>query len=208
MVGPTGSGKTTIINLLMRFYDINSGEITIDGRNIRDYKISELRKKIGIVLQDTFLFSGTIMENIRYGRLEATDEEVIAAAKMASAHGYIKHLPMQYHTPITSGGSNLSQGQRQLLAIARAILADSDILILDEATSSIDTRTEIEIQKGLNRLTEGRTSFVIAHRLKTIENADRILVIDQGEIIESGTHQELLQKKSFYYSLYDRQFSR
>ena len=208
LVGPTGSGKTTIINLLMRFYDINSGEITIDGGNIRDYKISELRKKIGIVLQDTFLFSGTIMENIRYGRLEAADEEVIAAAKMASAHGYIKHLPMQYHTPITSGGSNLSQGQRQLLAIARAILADSDILILDEATSSIDTRTEIEIQKGLNRLTEGRTSFVIAHRLKTIENADRILVIDQGEIIESGTHQELLQKKSFYYSLYDRQFSR
>ena len=208
LVGPTGSGKTTIINLLMRFYDVNSGEITIDGGNIRDYKISELRKKIGIVLQDTFLFSGTIMENIRYGRLEATDEEVIAAAKMASAHGYIKHLPMQYHTPITSGGSNLSQGQRQLLAIARAILADSDILILDEATSSIDTRTEIEIQKGLNRLTEGRTSFVIAHRLKTIENADRILVIDQGEIIESGTHQELLQKKSFYYSLYDRQFSR
>ena len=208
LVGPTGSGKTTIINLLMRFYDVNSGEITIDGRNIRDYKISELRKKIGIVLQDTFLFSGTIMENIRYGRLEAADEEVIAAAKMASAHGYIKHLPMQYHTPITSGGSNLSQGQRQLLAIARAILADSDILILDEATSSIDTRTEIEIQKGLNRLTEGRTSFVIAHRLKTIENADRILVIDQGEIIESGTHQELLQKKSFYYSLYDRQFSR
>ncbi len=208
LVGPTGSGKTTIINLLMRFYDVNSGEITIDGGNIRDYKISELRKKIGIVLQDTFLFSGTIMENIRYGRLEAADEEVIAAAKMASAHGYIKHLPMQYHTPITSGGSNLSQGQRQLLAIARAILADSDILILDEATSSIDTRTEIEIQKGLNRLTEGRTSFVIAHRLKTIENADRILVIDQGEIIESGTHQELLQKKSFYYSLYDRQFSR
>ena len=175
----------------------------------RDYKISELRKKIGIVLQDTFLFSGTIMENIRYGRLEATDEEVIAAAKMASAHGYIKHLPMTIsYILLLSGGSNLSQGQRQLLAIARAILADSDILILDEATSSIDTRTEIEIQKGLNRLTEGRTSFVIAHRLKTIENADRILVIDQGEIIESGTHQELLQKKGFYYSLYDRQFSR
>jgi ATP-binding cassette, subfamily B, multidrug efflux pump len=207
LVGPTGSGKTTIINLLMRFYDSDSGEITIDGENIKDYKISELRKKIGIVLQDTFLFSGTIMENIRYGRLEATDEEVIAAAKMASAHGYIKHLPKQYETRITSGGSNLSQGQRQLLAIARAILADSDILILDEATSSIDTRTEIEIQKGLNRLTEGRTSFVIAHRLKTIENADRILVIDRGEIIESGTHKELLQKKGFYYELYERQFN-
>ncbi|MFJ5624631.1 ABC transporter ATP-binding protein [Peribacillus loiseleuriae] len=207
LVGPTGSGKTTIINLLMRFYDINSGEIKIDGQDIRDYKISKLRKKIGIVLQDTFLFSGTIMENIRYGRLEATDDEVIAAAKMASAHGYIKHLPKKYHTSITSGGSNISQGQRQLLAIARAILADSDILILDEATSSIDTRTEIEIQEGLNRLTEGRTSFVIAHRLKTIENADRILVIHHGKIIESGTHQELLQKKGFYFDMYDSQFN-
>ncbi len=207
LVGPTGSGKTTIINLLMRFYDVTAGEIRVDGHDIRDYQLSGLRKKIGVVLQDTFLFSGTIMENIRYGRLEATDEEVVAAAKMASAHRYIKHLPEGYHTKLTSGGSNLSQGQRQLLAIARAILADSDILILDEATSSIDTNTEIEIQKGINRLTEGRTSFVIAHRLKTIENADRIFVIHQGEIIESGTHQELLQNKGFYFEMYDSQFT-
>ncbi|MGG3891193.1 ABC transporter ATP-binding protein [Metabacillus fastidiosus] len=206
LVGPTGSGKTTIINLLMRFYDVTAGEIKVDGRDIRDYEISGLRKKIGVVLQDTFLFSGTIMENIRYGHLEATDEDIVAAAKMASAHHYIKHLPEGYHTRITSGGSNLSQGQRQLLAIARAILANSDILILDEATSSIDTNTEIEIQKGINQLTEGRTSFVIAHRLKTIENADRILVINQGEIIESGTHQELLQKKGFYFNMYESQF--
>lgn len=207
LVGPTGSGKTTIINLLMRFYDVTAGELKVDGCDIRDYQLSGLRKKIGVVLQDTFLFSGTIMENIRYGRLEATDEEVIAAAKMASAHQYIKHLPDGYQTRITSGGANLSQGQRQLLAIARAILADSDILILDEATSSIDTSTEIEIQKGLNRLTEGRTSFVIAHRLKTIENADLILVIHLGEIIESGTHEELLQKKGFYFEMYHSQFA-
>jgi len=206
LVGPTGSGKTTIINLLMRFYDVTAGEIKIDGRDIRDYQLSELRKKIGVVLQDTFLFTGTIMENIRYGRLEATDEEVIAAAKLASAHQYIKHLPESYNTTLVSGGYNLSEGQRQLLAIARAILADSDILILDEATSSIDTSTELEIQKGINRLTAGRTSFVIAHRLKTIENADRILVIYQGEIIESGTHQELLQRKGVYYDMYESQF--
>lgn len=207
LVGPTGSGKTTIINLLMRFYDVKAGKIKIDGRNMTDYKISDMRKKIGIVLQDTFLFSGTIMENIRYGRLEATDEEVIEAAKMASAHNFIKHLPSGYQTTITSGGSNLSQGQRQLLAIARAILADTDILILDEATSSIDTRTEIEIQRGLNHLMEGRTSFVIAHRLKTIENADQILVIKNGEMIEKGTHEELLQRKGFYYNMYENQFS-
>ncbi|WP_082355310.1 ABC transporter ATP-binding protein [Bacillus sp. FJAT-22090] len=208
LVGPTGSGKTTVINLLMRFYDINSGEIKIDGRKIQDYKISSLREKIGIVLQDTFLFSGTIMENIRYGRLEATDEEVVNAAKLASAHGFIKHLPDQYKTEITSGGSSLSQGQRQLLSIARAILADSDILILDEATSSIDTRTEIAIQQGLSRLSEGRTSFVIAHRLKTIENADQILVIHEGELIEYGTHEALLQKKGFYNELYESQLNR
>ncbi len=207
LVGPTGSGKTTMINLLMRFYDVAAGELKVDGRDIRDYQISGLRKKIGVVLQDTFLFSGTIMENIRYGRLDATDEEVMAAAKTASAHQYIKYLPEGYHTVITSGGANLSQGQRQLLAIARAILANSDILILDEATSSIDTNTEIEIQKGMNRLMEGLTSFIIAHRLKTIENADRILVIHQGEIIESGTHQELLQKKGFYFNMYESQFN-
>lgn len=191
----------------MRFYDIDSGSIQIDGVNIQNYKISQLREKIGIVLQDTFLFSGTIMENIRYGRLNASEEEVVAAAKMASAHSFIKHLPDQYETIITSGGSSLSQGQRQLLAIARVILADSDILILDEATSSIDTKTEIEIQRGLNRLSEGRTSFVIAHRLKTIENADRILVIHHGTLIESGTHEQLLQKKGFYYDLYESQFN-
>ncbi|WP_066399538.1 ABC transporter ATP-binding protein [Cytobacillus eiseniae] len=207
LVGPTGSGKTTIINLLMRFYDVTAGELKVDGQDIRDYQLSSLRKKIGVVLQDTFLFTGTIMENIRYGRLEATDAEVVEAAKMASAHQYIKHLPEGYHTQITSGGSNLSQGQRQLLAIARAILADSDILIFDEATSSIDTNTEIEIQKGITRLTAGQTSFIIAHRLKTIENADRILVINQGEVIESGTHEELMQKKGFYFDMYDSQFN-
>ncbi|MBY0148093.1 ABC transporter ATP-binding protein [Neobacillus niacini] len=208
LVGPTGSGKTTIINLLMRFYDVTEGVIKLDGLDIRDYQISGLRKKVGVVLQDTFLFSGSIMENIRYGRLEATDEEVITAAKMASAHQYIKHLPKGYQTSITSGGYNLSQGQRQLLAIARAILANSDILILDEATSSIDTTTEIEIQKGINALTQGRTSFIIAHRLKTIENADRILVIHQGEIIETGTHQELLKNKGFYFNMYESQFKK
>ena len=207
LVGPTGSGKTTIINLLMRFYDIDSGEIMIDGRRIKDYELNQMRERIGIVLQDTYLFSGTIMENIRYGRLEATDEEVVSAAKMASAHGFIKHLPEQYKTHIMSGGSSLSQGQRQLIAIARAILADSDILILDEATSSVDTKTEIEIQRGLNQLLQGRTSFVIAHRLKTIESADRILVIRHGKLIESGTHEELLEKKGFYCELYESQFA-
>ena len=207
IVGPTGSGKTTIINLLMRFYELDSGNITIDGRSIRDYKISKLREKIGIVLQDTFLFSGSILENIRYGRLEASDEEVIEAAKLASAHRFIKHLPDSYNAQITGNGSNLSQGQRQLLAIARAILADSDILILDEATSSIDTKTEIDIQQGLNRLAQGRTSFVIAHRLKTVENADRILVIQDGDLIEVGTHKELLKQKGFYSELYESQFN-
>lgn len=206
IVGPTGSGKTTLINLLTRFYDIDSGEIKIDGHNIKDYKIQDLRKNIGIVLQDTVLFTDTIMENIRYGRLDATDEEVIKAAKLASAHRFIKYLPQKYQTKITSGGSNLSQGQKQLIAIARAILADASILILDEATSSIDTKTEIEIQKGLTNLMKGRTSFVIAHRLKTIENADHILVIQDGEIIEEGSHQQLINKKGYYYHSYQNQF--
>ena len=206
LVGPTGSGKTTIINLLMRFYDVTSGEIKIDGRNLKDYKVRDLRKRMGIVLQDTYLFSGDIMENIRYGRLGASDEEVITAAKMASAHQFIKHLPNGYETQITSGGENLSQGQRQLLAISRVILADTDLLILDEATSSIDTRTEIQIQRGLNQLTKGRTSFVIAHRLKTIENADKILVIRQGQLLEIGTHKELLANKGFYNNMYESQF--
>ena len=206
LVGPTGSGKTTMINLLSRFYDRSSGELLIDGQSIERYKIADLRKRIGIVLQETYLFSGTIMENIRYGRLEASDEEVIKAAKVAAAHKFIKHLPDQYETNITSGGTNLSQGQRQLLAIARAILADSDILILDEATSSIDTRTEIAIQEGLKNLTKGKTTFIIAHRLKTIEKADRIYVIDHGQIKESGTHEELIASKGFYYQLYSQQF--
>lgn len=206
LVGPTGSGKTTIINLLSRFYDVDSGEIMIDGKNIKDYQLSSLRSKIGIVLQDTYLFSGTIMENIRYGRLDATEDEIIEAAKMASAHRFIKHLPAQYETKLESGGTNLSQGQKQLIAIARAILADSDILILDEATSNIDTRTEIEIQKGLSTLTKGKTSFIIAHRLKTIENADIILVIRDGEIIEKGNHRDLMEQRGFYYEMYTYQF--
>lgn len=206
IVGPTGSGKTTLINLLTRFYEVDSGVVKIDGRNIKDYRVRDLRKSIGIVLQDTFLFAGSIMDNIRYGRLDATDEEVIQAAKTASAHRFIKHLPDKYETIISSGGGNLSQGQKQLLAIARAILADASILILDEATSSIDTKTEVEIQTGLVNLMRGRTSFVIAHRLKTIEKADIILVVLDGEIIERGTHQELLEKKGFYYESYKNQF--
>ena len=206
LVGPTGSGKTTIINLLSRFYDIDSGSITLDGLDIGKYRVNDLRKHIGVVLQETYLFSGTIMENIRYGRLDATDDEVIQAAKVASAHQFIKHMPGQYETAIRSGGTNLSQGQRQLIAIARAILADSGILILDEATSSIDTRTEVAIQRGLHNLTRNRTTFVIAHRLKTIEQADRIYVIEHGEIIEEGTHQELLDKKGFYHRLFMSQF--
>ncbi|MGG0719192.1 ABC transporter ATP-binding protein [Robertmurraya massiliosenegalensis] len=206
IVGPTGSGKTTIINLLARFYDVDAGSVMIDGRNIKEYRLKDLRRNIGLVLQDTFLFSGTIMENIRYGNLRATDEEVIRAAKTASAHRFIKHLPKKYGTLLSSGGNNLSQGQKQLIAIARAILADSSILILDEATSSIDTKTEIEIQTGLVNLMKGRTSFVIAHRLKTIENADVILVIQNGEIIERGTHDELLSQQGFYYESYCNQF--
>ncbi|MEB3053220.1 ABC transporter ATP-binding protein [Bacillus pseudomycoides] len=206
LVGPTGSGKTTVINLLTRFYDIHKGQTKIDGKDIKDYDISSLRSKIGVVLRDTYLFAGTIMDNIRYGRLDASNEEVIAAAKAASAHFFIKHLPNQYETEIASEGSNLSQGQKQLLAIARAILADADILVLDEATSNIDTRTELQIQSGLNNLMKGRTSFVIAHRLKTIEKADQILVIQDGEIIERGNHESLIESQGFYYGLYTSQF--
>ncbi|AEA16013.1 MULTISPECIES: ABC transporter ATP-binding protein [Bacillus] len=206
LVGPTGSGKTTIINLLTRFYDIQQGQIHIDGKDIKDYDINSLRSKIGVVLQDTYLFAGSIMDNIRYGRLDASDEEVITAAKAASAHSFIKHLPNQYETEIASEGSNLSQGQKQLLAIARAILADADILILDEATSNIDTRTELQIQAGLNNLMRGRTSFVIAHRLKTIEKADQILVIKDGEILERGHHESLMEDRGFYFDLYTSQF--
>lgn len=201
LVGPTGSGKTTIINLLTRFYDVDQGEILIDGHHIEHYKMSTIRQRVGVVLQDTYLFSGTIRENIRFGKLDATDEEVVDAAKIANAHHFIKYLPTQYDTPVQAGGTNLSQGQRQLIAIARAILENADILILDEATSSVDTQTEVDIQKGLQHLMQGRTSFIIAHRLKTIENADQILVIQQGEIIEQGNHQELMEQQGMYRQL-------
>jgi ATP-binding cassette subfamily B multidrug efflux pump len=206
LVGPTGAGKTTLVNLLTRFYDIDSGQIAVDGNDIRQLKKADLRRKLGIVLQDTFLFSDTVMENIRYGRLGATDEEVIAAAKLANADQFIHRLPQGYQTELSERGSNLSQGQRQLLAIARAILANPGILILDEATSSVDTRTEKNIQEAMLRLMEGRTSFVIAHRLSTIREADNILVINDGEIIERGSHQELLAQRGFYHNLYMSQF--
>jgi ATP-binding cassette subfamily B protein len=206
LVGPTGAGKTTIVNLLTRFYDIQDGRIAIDGEDIRKLKKDSLRGLLGIVLQDTFLFSESVMENIRYGRLDATDEEVIAAARLANADQFIRRLPRGYDTQLSERASNLSQGQRQLLAIARAILADPGILILDEATSSVDTRTERNIQEAMLRLMEGRTSFVIAHRLSTIREADRILVIDEGEIIERGTHEELLAQRGFYHNLYMSQF--
>lgn len=206
IVGPTGAGKTTIINLLTKFYDIDSGEILIDGENIDQLTRSSLRRSISMVLQDTYLFSETVRENIRYGRLEANDEEVVKAAKMANAHKFIMQLPDGYDTVLSDNGSNLSQGQRQLLAIARAILSQSSILILDEATSSIDTRTEVEIQKAMLRLMEGKTTFVIAHRLSTIRNADQILVLNQGEIIEQGNHESLLAANGFYANLYNSQF--
>ena len=206
LVGPTGAGKTTIANLLTRFYDIDSGSILVDGRNVIRFKKDDLRRKIGLVLQDNFLFADTVLENIRYGRLEATDDEVMAAAKLANADLFIHRLPHGYQTILAERGSNLSQGQRQLLAIARAILADPDILILDEATSNVDTRTEKNLQEALLHLMKGRTSFVIAHRLSTIRNADQVLVIHHGEIIERGTHEDLLNQKGFYYRLYLSQF--
>lgn len=206
IVGPTGAGKTTIINLLTKFYDIDSGDILIDGVNIDHITRSSLRRSISMVLQDTYLFGETVRENIRYGRLNATDEEIIEAAKMANAHKFIMQLPDGYDTVLSDNGSNLSQGQRQLLAIARAVLSQSSILILDEATSSIDTRTEVEIQKAMLRLMEGKTTFVIAHRLSTIRNADQILVLNQGEIIEQGNHESLLAANGFYANLYNSQF--
>src|SRR5215216_3100390 len=206
LVGPTGAGKTTIINLLTRFYEVNDGRITIDGIDIRNVSKSDLRQKLGIVLQDTFLFADTVLENIRYGRLAATGEECIEAAKLADADHFIRQLPQGYETKLSERASNLSQGQRQLMSIARAILADPSILILDEATSSVDTRTEVRIQKALLRLMEGRTSFVIAHRLSTIRDADRVIVINNGEIIEQGTHQQLLESKGFFHHLYMSQF--
>lgn len=206
IVGPTGAGKTTLIKLLMRFYDVNEGAIKIDGYNIKDFDRSELREMFGMVLQDTWLFKGTIMENIRYGRLDATDEEVIAAAKAAHVHHFIMTLPGGYDMELNEEASNISQGQKQLLTIARAILADNKILILDEATSSVDTRTEERIQQAMDNLVKGRTSFVIAHRLSTIKDADMILVLKDGDIIEQGNHGELLAKGGFYAQLYNSQF--
>jgi ATP-binding cassette subfamily B multidrug efflux pump len=206
IVGPTGAGKTTMVKLLMRFYDVNSGAIKIDGHNIKDFNRADLRKNIGMVLQDTWLFKGTIMENLRYGRLDATDEEVYAAAKAAHVHHFIQTLPGGYNMVLNEESSNISQGQKQLLTIARAILADKPILILDEATSSVDTRTEGLIQEAMNNLMKGRTSFVIAHRLSTIKDADKILYMQNGDIKEQGTHEELLAQGGFYASLYNSQF--
>ena len=206
LVGPTGAGKTTLVNLLTRFYEVGSGEISIDGRDIRRIRKADLRRQLGLVFQDTFLFSGTVMDNIRYGRLDATDEEVRQAARMAEADPFIRQLPQGYLTDLSERASNLSQGQRQLLSIARAILADPGILILDEATSSVDTRTEARIQKALLRLMRGRTSFVIAHRLSTIRDADQVLVVREGEIVERGTHHQLLERRGFYHQLYVSQF--
>ena len=207
LVGPTGAGKTTMIKLLMRYYDVNSGAILVDGHNIKDFNRGELREMFGMVLQDTWLFSGSIKENIRYGRLNASDEEVIEAAKAAHVHHFIKTLPDGYNMVLNEESSNISQGQKQLLTIARAILADPKILILDEATSSVDTRTELLIQKAMDNLMEGRTSFVIAHRLSTIKDADLILVINDGDIVEQGNHEELLAKCGFYANLYNSQFA-
>ena len=206
LVGPTGAGKTTIINMLTRFYDIEAGAIRIDGTDIRDVQQASLRQQLGIVLQDTYLFSDTVLENIRYGRLSATDEEVFEAAKLANAHGFITRLPDGYESMLSERAENISQGQRQLVAIARAILADPRILILDEATSSVDTRTEVQIQEALLNLMHGRTSFVIAHRLSTIREANQILVLKDGEVIERGTHSALLQNDGFYHHLYQSQF--
>lgn len=206
LVGPTGAGKTTVVNLISRFYDIDSGEVLIDGREVKSVTLESLRKQMGIMLQDTFIFSGTIMENIKYSRLDATDEEAIAAAKAVRAHDFISGLNEGYNTEVNERGSRLSVGQRQLLSFARALLADPRILILDEATSSIDTKTELALQEGLDRLLKGRTSFIIAHRLSTIKNADRIMYIDNGRIVEQGTHDELIAMKGAYWKLYTAQY--
>lgn len=206
IVGPTGAGKTTMVKLLMRFYDVTDGDITIDGYNIKDFKRGELRKMFGMVLQDTWLFGGTVKDNIKYGKEEASDAQVIEAAKAAHVHHFIKTLPQGYHSVINEESSNISAGQKQLMTIARVILADPKILILDEATSSIDTRTEIQIQDAMDHLMKGRTSFIIAHRLSTIKNADLILVMNHGDIVEQGTHDELLAKGGFYAELYNSQF--
>jgi len=208
IVGPTGAGKTTIVKLLMRFYDVNDGSILVEGHDIRNFTRLDLRKRFGMVLQDTWLYNGTIMENIRYGRPDATDEEVYAAAKAAHVDHFIHTLPEGYNMVLNEETSNISQGQKQLLTIARAILADPSILILDEATSSVDTRTEILIQNAMDNLMAGRTSFVIAHRLSTIRNADLILVMNEGDIIEQGTHKELLARGGFYAELHNSQFER
>lgn len=206
IVGPTGAGKTTMVKLLMRFYDVTSGEILVDGHNIKDFDRGELRKMFGMVLQDTWLFSGTVKDNIKYSKENATDDEVIEAAKAAHVHHFIKTLSKGYNSLINEESSNVSAGQKQLLTIARVILADPKILILDEATSSIDTRTEIQIQDAMDNLMKGRTSFIIAHRLSTIKNADLILVMNHGDIVEQGNHEELLKKGGFYADLYNSQF--
>ena len=205
-VGSTGAGKTTITNLINRFYDVQHGRITYDGIDVKEMRKDDLRRSLAMVLQDTHLFTGTVMENIRYGKLDATDDEVVDAAKLANAHYFIEHLPHGYDTMLTSDGTNLSQGQRQLLAIARAAVANPPVLILDEATSSIDTRTESLIEKGMDKLMTGRTVFVIAHRLSTVRNADAIIVLENGEIIERGSHYDLLEQKGKYYQLYTGQF--
>ena len=206
LVGPTGAGKTTIINLLTRFYDVNEGEILIDGVNIKDIDKYSLREKLGIVLQDTVMFSETVKENIKYGKLDATDEEIIAASKTSNAHQFIKRLPQGYDTVLAEDGANISQGQRQLLNISRVVLNDPEILILDEATSNVDTRTEVHVQDAMNKLLKGRTSFVIAHRLSTIHNADKIVVINDGKIVEQGTHEELIKNRGIYYNMYTGMF--